>query len=229
MDQTSIAEGVGGVVWGNDATSSAIQGMCNVRQKFIQGKQTTAVAPASITAGKGANLVPNVAPNTTNASVRRYQISFALGLMTQDKLIPTKFMASQLAIEISLARAQECIYVAARGGTVSGEPTYSVFNVNLIPEILEFDASYDEMFLRGLREGGVPIKFSSWHTFTSSVNNTSNINMMIQERSRSVKALFAVQRRGQPLITTDSHATFFDTAQNGQSTLQNYQYRIGGR
>lgn len=32
---------------------------------------------------------------------RRYQVQLALGLMTQEKLIPTKYMASQLAIELS--------------------------------------------------------------------------------------------------------------------------------
>lgn len=85
------------------------------------------------------------------------------------------------------------------------------------------------MFLRGLREGGVPIKFSSWHTFIFSSGSASNVNLQIQERSRSVKALFAVQRRSQPTYTTDSHATFFDTSSNGQSTLQSFQFRIGGR
>ena len=53
----------------------------------------------------------------------------------------------------------------------------------------------DAMFLRGLREGGVPIQFSSWHTFLFNIGGTSSANAMVQERSRSVKALFAVQRR----------------------------------
>ena len=68
-------------------------------------------------------------------------------------------MASQLAIEITLENAAACII--AKAGTATGStPTYTVQNVNLIPEMLEFDASYDSMFLKGLREGGVPLKFS---------------------------------------------------------------------
>ena len=55
---------------------------------------------------------------------------------------------------------------------------------------------------------------------------------MIQERSRSVKALFAVQRKSPADITTDSHALLFDSstydASKGNS-LQNFQFRIGGR
>ena len=68
-------------------------------------------------------------------------------------------MASQLAIEITLETAAGCI-IAKAGGASGTPPTYSVSNVNLIPEILEFDSSYDAMFLKGLQEGGVPIKVS---------------------------------------------------------------------
>lgn len=72
-------------------------------------------------------------------------------------------MASQLAIEITLAENAFAILSYADAGTPpTGSPSYSITSVNLIPEVLEFDAKYDEMFLAGLREGGVPIKFSSW-------------------------------------------------------------------
>ena len=120
------------------------------------------------------------------------------------------------------------IYSSGVTGTAVA-PTYGVGNVNLIPEILEFEASYDSLFLAGLRDGGVPLKFSSWHTFIFSSGNAANINLLVQERSRSVKALFAVQRRQQPIFNTDTHATFFDTSASGESSLQNYQFRIGGR
>jgi hypothetical protein len=111
---------------------------------------------------------------------------------------------------------------------------YCVFNVNLIPEILEFDASYDTAFLQGLQNGGVPLKFSSWHTFLFSSSKASTVNLLIQERSRSVKSIFTVQRLGQPDITVDNGATFFDTSNLpvlglDSGSMQNYQYRVGGR
>lgn len=136
-------------------------------------------------------------------------------------------MASQLAIELTLADAASCLYTV--GAVSSVGPSYAVSNVALIPEILQFDASYDSMFLRGLREGGVPLKFSSWHTYIFSSSSSANINLAIQERSRSVKALFAVQKRATSDIRFDNGATFLDTSGDGQSTLQSYQYRIGGR
>lgn len=83
---------------------------------------------------------------------RRYQVQLALGLMTQEKLIPTKYMASQLAIELTLDTQADCIVadmvtIPAASGATAGYVTgwqsvitYCVSNVNLIPEILEFDS-----------------------------------------------------------------------------------------
>lgn len=162
FDQTSIAEGWGGCTMAND--SSASYGLVNVRQKYIQGISVgIAPAAANFIGGSSFGIVPSATNvsgatgngNTVQVCTRRYQINFALGLFTQDKLIPTKFMASQLAIELTLEQAAACIFSAVEVGAFTNAPTYAVSNINLIPEILEFDASYDGMFLRGLREGGV--------------------------------------------------------------------------
>lgn len=238
VDQTSIAEGVGGLVVdmaGLTAGGAPVFGLCNVRQKYIQGMGNAGPAANNATSnfsggcefahvGDTSQIVSGLTPSVT----RRYQINFALGLFTQDKLIPTKFMASQLAIELTLADSASCIF-AVKNSASGSTPNYAVSNVNLIPEILQFDASYDSMFLRGLREGGVPIKFSSWHTYIFSSASSSNVSLQIQERSRSVKAIFAVQKRPTADYINDNGATFLDTSENGASTLQTYQYRIGAR
>lgn len=276
IDNSSIAQGVGGVVpdLGSCLSTGILRGAPlmttkNVRSAFIQGIDATlptafntaayGLISTSGTEIVGYGSVPNqvvltgvnsavagtyssfsgsaTAINTTtvNYCTRRYQLNLAFGLFTQGKLIPLKFMASQLAIEWTLANDQECIFVNGPSTVnATAQPTYNIGNFNVIPEILEFDASYDAMFLRGLREGGVPIKFSTWHTFIFSTNGATNINLAIQERSRSVKALFAVQRRAPVTRYTDSHACVFDSANAGDgsstgNTLQTYQYRIGGR
>lgn len=211
---------------------------------------------ADRTGAAGAVLAP-IAPQTntihltgyTGRPVRRYQVQLALGIFNQEKLIPTKFMASQLAIEITLENAQACMYYRAStpwasqpAGAVNfvlgtpprNPPSYTVRNVNLIPEILEFDSSYDENFLRGLQNGGVPIKFSTWNNFRYSQNGIASLNLQIQERSRSVKSIFVLQRRDPATFATDSGASFFNTALDGiaddaASTLNEFQFRIGGR
>lgn len=72
------------------------------------------------------------------------------------------------------------------------------------------------------------------HTFIFSTGGASNLNLLVQERSRSVKALFAVQRRAPVSRYTDSHALLYDSAlyasgAGAGNTLQTYQWRIGGR
>lgn len=41
--------------------------------------------------------------------------------------------------------------------------------------------------------------------------------------------MFVVQKRSQPTLVADNGATFFDTNVTGLSSLQQYQFRIGGR
>lgn len=175
MTQSSIHEGIGSYVDGSSGQittdvaftaglnrTASLRGLVNTRQTYIQGVstvlngvQTSYPAP---TIGMGHGVVPagtlvnspaitgagNADLLLTTNPVRRYQVQFALGMFTQNKLIPTKFMASQLAIEITLANAAECIFAASSSG-LSNTPSYQITNVNLIPEILEFDASYGKL------------------------------------------------------------------------------------
>lgn len=199
LDQTSVADGIGGVVYGVDGFTNVDlsdnrykpkrQGFVNIRQAYIQGVDrstcdtTTAGGPVSPVdpaetatpvevIGAPARVVPPVRAVTGYESLadtlfegdgfeyvpirvneqgnqidtgiwtrRRYQVSLALGMFNQEKLIPTKFMASQLAIEITLATVAESLFTIY-DTTAAGSPDYKIMNVNLIPEILEFDASY---------------------------------------------------------------------------------------
>ena len=260
-----------------NATIASPDVLLNTRQSLIHGVSMT-VSTGNATAnlftqreyigqvpnasvldrtGPAGVALPPIAPQTntlhaaayTGRPVRRYQVQLALGIFNQEKLIPTKFMASQLAIEITLENAQACMYYRAStpwatqptgvtnfilGTPPRIPPSYTVRNVNLIPEILAFDSSYDENFLRGLQNGGVPIKFSTWNNFRYSQNGVSSLNLQIQERSRSVKSIFVLQRRDPATYSTDSGASFFNTALDGvaddaASTLQEFQFRIGGR
>ena len=247
FDQRSINEGIGGIVHGeigNCAGSGANSSVGNihVRKNLIHGFDLT-VAVANTAAdilpqrGSGNGSVPNGPEPITIGShtnllgcnpVRRYQVQLALGMFNQEKLIPTKFMASQLAIEITLATAAECIIFLAYQN--KSTPTYQVSNVNLIPEILEFDVAYDEAFIKGLINGGVPIKFATWRSYQFQTGGAASFNLQIPERARSVKSLFCLQRDQAFNISFDSHACFFttDTTKNTSSStsLCEYQLRI---
>lgn len=155
LDQTSIAEGIGGYVLDTDGGGRF--GLCNTRSKFIQsvGSEIIPTTPADFTAGAsmgsaGDRSAPpggSADPGGRTTTTQRYQINLPFGLMTQDKLIPTKFMASALALELTLEEAARCLFTPSTGvlgtKTYTGtDPTYSVANVALIPEVIQFDASY---------------------------------------------------------------------------------------
>jgi hypothetical protein len=147
-------------------------------------------------------------------------------MLLQDKLIATKFMASQFAIEITLAPAAAVIFAPSAGTGQS--PTYTLTNVALLPEMLVYDSVFDETFVQGLESGGVMYKFASWRQYTTSINS-ANINFAIAERSRWIKALFVMQKRPTPTFTSDQGACYFDTSTDGLSTLQSFQVRAGGK
>ena len=228
-DQLSINEGIGNISYGctGDNTGPAVTSIMHARQLFIHGHD-------SINAGATDNAAPYVpsefgtfAGNAPTATLkyptRRYTVQLGLGLFNQDKLIPVKFMASQLAIEITLASNVSCLYSIRSNPNCS----YEVQNVTLLPEILEFDAAYDAMFLKGLKQGGVPIKFQTWHNFQFNMPAATSVNVQIQERARSVKSIFAMQRIGPDAYATDSGASLYSSSAG--NTLQQFQFRIGGR
>jgi hypothetical protein len=229
-DQLSINDGIAynTVMSQSNAAGVFRPTVVNGRQAIIQGVDNTGTGSATDNTG---GTVPTNTGQINAAGafpVRRYTVQLNLGLLNQDKLIPIKFMASQLAIEITLAQPEACILCRNNGAAFSGSgTTYQVQNVTLLPEILEFDAAYDAMFLKGLKEGGVPIKFQTWHTFNFGLQAQTSVNVQIQERSRSVKSIFVVQRIGPDALSTDSGATLYHS--NNSGTLQQYQFRIGGR
>jgi len=241
--QITIAAGGAGVntITSYDAGFSTPQ--CGSGFGLVPNGNGSTTQLASISGMGGALIHPNIRGSNP---IRRYQVQLALGIFNQEKLIPTKFMASQLSIELTLENAAACMYYVPSVGIAqptsvppttdlgvpsTTPPTYQVTEVNLIPEILEFDASYDESFLKGLQTGGVPIKFSTWNNYRFSSNGVQSVNLQIQERSRSVKSIFCMQRRDGHDISKDSHASFFNTAAvaDGATSFQEYQYRIGGR
>lgn len=222
------------------------RGLLNTRQSQIQGIESsflTGTDKFSNALGNGCGFVPNeqvqsslpggMTVPTTPYTVKRYMVNLALGLCTQDKLWPTKWMASQLAVEITLELAENCIYQPVGLPNVSA-PSYAVGNVALIPEIIEFDDTYDNNFLATLESGGVPIKFSTWNYYQFNTQSSSKLQLQISERSRSVKGLIAVQRRAQGGFQYDSHACIYDSYEGTNqssdgSSMKDFQYRIGGR
>ncbi|MES2875518.1 MAG: hypothetical protein V4708_17470 [Bacteroidota bacterium] len=251
VDQGTITDGIGNTTI--DIDHSGLHQYLPTRVKHIQGYSAFYQAtPAAMSAPIGCghtgiegNIIPgySIPAGTTDGVAwttvtRRYTIQLMTGLTTQSKLGPVKYMASQLCFEIVLASPQSCIIAQFPTGVtttlydsymvaLSGSNAYAVGNISLIPEVLEFDASYDAEFLAGLQGPGIPLKLSCWRTYTSTSGRSSIVNAVIHDNSRSVKSIFGVQRRAQASLLVDSGACFFDTSVDGLSSLRGYQYQIG--
>jgi hypothetical protein len=196
-------------------------------QSILQCAPALSSIGAVVSLGSAANY-----PNTGRTT---YCLNLLSGIFTQKKLIPLKWMAAQLAIEITLASEADCLLTNSASNSI----TYELSNVNFLAEMLEFDSAYDQAFLAGLRSSGVPIKFSSFHYHSHSVSGTYNV-FQIHERARSVKAAYAIFRDTSTLSTLhDSDRFFFSLAETwssgllsskpGRGQIQQYQWRIGGR
>lgn len=218
----------------------------------------TVSPPATAVSTYGYSLNTESGGYASSTRTRTYCINLMSGLFTQRKLIPLKWMASQLAIEITLSEAADTIIYYATSGAANlltniTNPTYSLTNVNFIGEMIEFDSTYDAAFMMGLSKTGVPLKFSSfhWHSFTL---NGASQTLQIHERARSVKSIFAVVRDSgatknffqdgdnfyfdvnltpvaNSTTATDTTIPFTLTQTTASATLPlvSYQFRVGGQ
>jgi hypothetical protein len=172
-----------------------------------------------------------------------------LGLMNCKKLIPLKWMASSLVIEMTLARDEDVIIAPLAASTA---PKIELRRPFFMAELINFDSTYDAGFYYGLQQFGVPLKFSTWNTY---VHNPSGTNEQIQihERARSIKLALAGVRDSNRRFQVDSnrfyHAVSSQIVPNADLVTQpaclgsdgnaitsttrgqitEYQWRIGGR
>lgn len=178
---------------------------------------------------------------------RRYSIPINTGVFQQRRLLPLKFMSSQLQIEFELAEAVDCqVWVLGTGGTGPAVPTGAQTEVGLpeiTAELLEFDAEFDAAVFTGLSRG-LAIPFQSWHMTSQNIQPGTNFMINIQESSRSVRYALAA-------LTDDSFRTLRKDSSNFlagmnvtqdnattsindptiitmNSLLDSYQWRLGG-
>lgn len=211
---------------------------------------------------------------------RTFTLNLASGLLTQQKLIPLKWLANQLTIELEVESPEAfCVqgftaaanqlndssavaafsgsfipraYIqtnkALTGGADGVNPTdgsvtitYDLTNIYFNAEILEFDSTYDAAFYQGMLQGGIPLKFASWHGHQHALQNANTQVLTIQERSRSIKSAFSVIRDRNDISAgtyrTDPYWFHAATAEMNSTTealqtgswIDEFQWRVGGR
>lgn len=182
------------------------------------------------------------------ASKQVYAIKLLSGFLEARKYIPLRFMPP-VEIEITLADfARSHVWAPARtvldaainaldddvadgqinaGGryaasaaTPINQQTYTISNVNMQCEMLEFDETFYQAFEMSLTQG-VTMPFT---TFTNHVfsHTGTTADIQVAERVRSAKSLFAVQRRLSDLAYPAYPKFIF-----AQNNLEQFQVKIG--
>lgn len=226
---------------------------CGVSQAFrrssggiLEGSEASRIIEQDATAtGAAGSETATVTAQSSNengesligpgGTTRTYCMNLFSGMMTSKKLIPLKWMAAQLAIEITLATPADAMLYAT-----TNLPTYKISNPNFVAEMMEFDSTYDQAFFAGLKTSGVALKMSTWHYHSFNLQGQTNV-LQIHERARSVKAGYAIIRSGESNSGfIDSDRMFYAAGEgynltNGFITsqssggVQQFQWRVGGR
>lgn len=235
---TNVTEVASRSEWANDPVESGKSQEQIARMLAYRGVTDGTVFSQMQCAPAVSSIGAPVALGATGSSVNTGRTAFCInllsGIFTQKKLIPLKWMASQLAIEITLSSEADCVIA----GSASASISYQLSNINFIAELLEFDSAYDNGFYSAIKSGGVPIKFDTFHYHSFSMSGTYNV-YQIHERARSVKSAFAVMRDSTGVTTLADSDKFFFALQEtwssgalsngGRGQVQQYQWRIGGR
>ena len=161
-----------------------------------------------------------------------FSINLMSGLLKNKKLIPLKWMSSQLAIEITFAPKDDVFKLCKNDATAGSTflTGYVVHDINYQAELVEFDTKYDAVFYQGLQESGVPIKIQTWNTYKFTPNAASYHNMQIQERSRSVQLALWSWYLPTPTALSAAAAAAADGINNTfKNNVTTYQWRIGGK
>lgn len=216
------------------------------RQITIAGNVTPAPYHNSYTRYNYHSTGEDGSPANHGITVRRYAIPINSGLFQQQNLIPLKFMASQLSIELEIADAVDCcICTLGSGGSevIPSSLTVQVGLPELVSELLEFDSDFDQAIF-DVMDTGLPIYFQSWHVTTQNVTPNLTVQLNVQESARSVRYALAVLLDDTfRTLTKDAHhfvaglaatqATAVATDSGGtsvtnQTAVESYQWRLGG-
>lgn len=238
---------------GTDGSGSTMYQGIGISKRYFAGGNTAASPyplplnyDRSFTRFNYHSVSTETTPANVGTTFRRYAVPINVGLLQQQNLIPLKFMANQLQIELEIADPVDCTtWVLGTGGSPS-VPTATTVLVGLpeiVAELLEFDSEFDSA-VYDILGTGLPIYFQSWHMTSQNIPTNLIASLNIQETARSVRyALAVIVDDTNRTIVTDAHIfgcglqmnetaaspSFADIPQNiNQSLVTSFQWRLGG-
>jgi len=161
----------------------------------------------------------------TNSQV--YIVRLASGLFNTDKFLPLGFISGAgITLELQLEDPNTCLVDPSNDAT---SLDYIVSDVEFVGHIMEFSTEFEQAFGMMLQApagpGQGPVFFHgvTYRNYVYSVSNTSQFNIPVTERARSLKALL-VSIRDQATVTNKGENSI---SRRFMHDLTSYQFKIG--
>jgi hypothetical protein len=155
-----------------------------------------------------------------------------IGLLSSDKYLPLmKIRGSGLVLQMTLAPAVEAVFstsyidpdiaVPINNGAA---PNYEVSGVQYVGRLVNFDGQFMNAFDQVLANGGIEIACPTYHNQMAS-SEAGDYSVNISARSRSIKSVFAIQRKVSAMTSPDYRRNRTDA--RTKDGMNQYQFRIG--
>lgn len=154
----------------------------------------------------------------TNVAGRTYAVQLsASGLMSNSKYLPLKYLQGGLTLQLELDDFAKCHQAD------TANYSYTIDQVYLHMDLVDFSDEFDAMFRNQLASEGVNLHFDTYSSHIDSLTGGGEVNLEISERASSVKSVYTIIRSNTVInsATTDSQGSWTSRE------LTKYKYTLG--
>tara|TARA_R110000803_G_scaffold113445_1_gene181809 strand:+ start:2854 stop:4578 length:1725 start_codon:yes stop_codon:yes gene_type:complete len=154
----------------------------------------------------------------TNGAGRTYAVQLsASGLMSNSKYLPLKYLQGGLTLQLELDDFAKCHQAD------TANYSYTIDQVYLHMDLVDFSDEFDAMFRNQLASEGVNLHFDTYSSHIDSLTGEGEVNLEISERASSVKSVYTIIRNNTVInsATTDSQGSWTSRE------LTKYKYTLG--
>jgi hypothetical protein len=152
------------------------------------------------------------------SSEKEYCLNVLSGILNSDKLIPL-FGVPEIEIQVELNAADEACYNST--DTTDLDPTVTISNLAYCAELHMLPGSYNSLVLDAINQSGLDFMVPSFDIHTYTLTTADSYEISIANNSKSVKALYFMQRASDNINDVDADYSFI------QDGLDTSQLRVG--
>ncbi len=161
---------------------------------------------------------PSVTGAGTSTS-REYTLQPIAGFLSGEMMIPL-FALGEVEIRLELNSANEAIYNTTNTTPVTGGD-FTITNFKYVAELHDMPVSFNRLTQDVINTTGLAFQLATFDTLPFTTTTSASETVKLQNNSKSVKSVFAVQR----LATNFNNISEYDFVLD---TLTQHQLKVGG-